>query len=98
VADAPSDLAIVGRYVMTPDLFPLLERTGEGAGGEIQLTDALRALGRVRPIYACVIPGAVRHDVGTPLGFVRASAYFAMQRPELAPALRDYLRTLTASA
>ena len=92
-ADAPSDLAIVGRYILTPDLFAVLERTGAGAGGEIQLTDGLRELLAKRRIYACELAG-VRHDAGNRLGFLQASLYFALKRPELAPALRAYLRTL----
>ena len=92
-ADAPSDLAIVGRYILTPDLFAVLERTGAGKGGEIQLTDALRELMALRPIYACEMAG-VRHDAGDRLGFLQASLYFALKRPDLAPALRAYLRTL----
>ena len=92
-ADAPSDLAIVGRYILTPDLFAVLERTGAGAGGEIQLTDGLRDLLAQRPIYACELAG-VRHDAGNRLGFLQASLYFAFKRPELAPALRAFLRTL----
>ena len=91
--DAPSDLAIVGRYILTPDLFPVLERTGAGAGGEIQLTDGLRDLLAQRRIYACELAG-VRHDAGNRLGFLQASLYFALKRPELAPALRAFLRTL----
>ena len=92
-ADAPSDLAIVGRYILTPDLFAVLERTGAGAGGEIQLTDGLRDLLAQRPIYACELAG-VRHDAGNRLGFLQASLYFAFKRPELGPALRAFLRTL----
>ena len=92
-ADAPSDLAIVGRYILTPDLFAVLERTGAGAGGEIQLTDGLRDLLAQRPIYACELAG-VRHDAGNRLGFLQASLYFAFKRPDLAPALRAFLRTL----
>ena len=92
-ADAPSDLAIVGRYILTPDLFAVLERTGAGAGGEIQLTDGLRELLAQRPIYACELAG-VRHDAGNRLGFLQASLYFAFKRPDLAPALRAFLRTL----
>ena len=92
-ADAPSDLAIVGRYILTPDLFPVLERTGAGTGGEIQLTDGLRNLLARRRIYACELAG-VRHDAGSRLGFLQATLYFALKRPELAPALRAYLRTL----
>ena len=92
-ADAPSDLAIVGRYILTPDLFAVLERTAAGAGGEIQLTDGLRDLMVQRRIYACELSG-VRHDAGNRLGFLQASLYFALKRPDLAPALRAYLRTL----
>ena len=92
-ADAPSDLAIVGRYILTPDLFAVLERTGAGAGGEIQLTDGLRNLLGQRRIYACELAG-VRHDAGNRLGFLQASLYFAFKRPELAPALKAFLRTL----
>ncbi len=89
---APSDLAIVGRYILTPDLFPVLEKTGADHGGEIQLTDGLRRLLETRPLYACEIRDAVRHDVGSTLGFIQASVYFALQRPSIAPALRDYLK------
>ncbi len=91
--EAPSDLAIVGRYILTPDLFVALEETGEDAGGEVQLTDALRGLLERRPVYACELSGAVRHDVGNRLGFIKASLYFAMKRPDIAPALRDYVKT-----
>lgn len=92
-ADAPSDLAIVGRYVLTPDLFPVLQRTGAGAGGEIQLTDGLRDLMARRPIFACELAG-VRHDAGNRLGYLQAALYFALKRPDLGPALRAYLRSL----
>ena len=91
---APSDLAIVGRYILTPDLFPILEETGASHGGDIQLTDALRRLLEMRPVYACEIRGAVRHDVGNMLGFIQASVYFALKQPSIAPALRDYLKTV----
>ena len=91
---APSDLAIVGRYVLTPDVFGDLEQTGTGAGGEIQLTDGLRRTLARRPLYACEITG-VRHDAGTTLGFIEASLHFAMKRPDLEPALRAHLRALT---
>ena len=93
VDQAPSDLAIVGRYILTPDVFSMLERTGEGAGGEIQLTDGLRGLLAERPIYACELRG-VRHDVGSKLGFLKAAIHFALKRPDLGPALRDYLDSL----
>ena len=91
--DAPSDLAIIGRYILTPDIFAILESTGADTGGEIQLTDALRRLLKTRPLYACELTG-VRHDVGGRLGFIKASLHFALKRKDLGPALRDYLRTL----
>ncbi len=90
---APSDLAIIGRYVLTPDIFPILDSTERDARGEIQLTDGLHRLRRHRPIYACEIQG-VRHDTGNKAGFLRATAYFALKRPDLADGFRDYLRSL----
>ena len=90
---APSDLAIIGRYILTPDVFDVLEKTGTGAGGEIQLTDGLRHLLERRPLYACELSG-VRHDVGTKLGYLKASLYFALTRPDLGSPLREYLKTL----
>ena len=91
---APSDLAIVGRYVLTPDVFRALEQTGEDTGGEIQLTDGLRRLLAQRPIYACELEG-VRHDAGNKLGYLKATVHFALKRPDIGPALRDYLNSLT---
>jgi UTP--glucose-1-phosphate uridylyltransferase len=91
--DAPSDLAIVGRYVLTPDIFDALRHTAPGRSGEIQLTDGLRRLLIERPIYAYEFEG-VRHDTGHPLGFVKAVAYFALKRPDLAGPLREYLAQL----
>jgi UTP--glucose-1-phosphate uridylyltransferase len=90
---APSDLAIIGRYILTPDVFDVLEQTGTGAGGEIQLTDGLRLLLERRPLYACELSG-VRHDVGTKLGYLKASLYFALTQPDLASPLREYLKSL----
>jgi UTP--glucose-1-phosphate uridylyltransferase len=92
-AEAPSDLAIIGRYVLTPDIFPALESTVSDRTGEIQLTNGLRRLLRDRPIYGCRIDG-VRHDTGNKLGFLKAVVYFAMQRPELAEPFRRYLESL----
>jgi UTP--glucose-1-phosphate uridylyltransferase len=91
--EAPSNLAIVGRYILTPDVFPALARTGEGAGGEIQLTDGLRGLLAERPIYACELQG-VRYDAGSMLGFLEAGIHFGLRRPDLGPALREYLGSL----
>ena len=94
VADAPSDLAIIGRYVLTPDVFDILESTGRGAGGEIQLTDGLRRLLRIRPIYACALHGT-RLDAGNRAGFLRATIHFAAKQPALAADLREALDSLT---
>jgi len=91
---APSNLAIIGRYILTPDVFDALEQTGTGAGGEIQLTDGLRHLLERRPLYACELSG-VRHDVGTKLGYLKASLYFALTQPDLAAPLREYLKSLS---
>jgi UTP--glucose-1-phosphate uridylyltransferase len=91
--DAPSNLAIIGRYVLTPDIFPALEATGRDGTGEIQLTNGLRRLLRERPLYACEIKG-VRHDTGNKLGFLKALVYFALRRPDLADPFRRYLETL----
>ena len=87
---APSDLAIIGRYILTPDIFPAIEATEPDRGGEIQLTNGLRRLLHDRPLYACEIDG-VRHDTGNKPGFLRATVYFALRRPELAASLREYL-------
>ena len=92
VDEAPSDLAIIGRYVLTPDIFPALETVGKDRGGEIQLTNGLRELLKSRPIYGCEIKG-VRHDTGNKLGFLKAVVYFALRRPDIAGPFRDYLKT-----
>jgi UTP--glucose-1-phosphate uridylyltransferase len=91
--EAPSDLAIVGRYILTPDIFDEIERTQPGAGGEIQITDAMRALLRRRPFYAVRFRGT-RHDAGDKLGFLIATVEFALKRPDLAPEFKEYLRSL----
>jgi UTP--glucose-1-phosphate uridylyltransferase len=91
--DAPSELAIIGRYILTPDIFPALEQTVSDRTGEIQLTDGLRRLLKQRPLYGCVIDG-VRHDTGNKLGFLRAVVYFALRRPDLAEPFREYLRSI----
>ena len=92
-ADAPSDLAIIGRYVLTPDIFPALVSTVKDRTGEIQLTNGLRELLKTRPIYACEVKG-VRHDTGNKLGFLKAVVYFALKRPDLADKFRAYLTSL----
>ena len=89
-ADAPSNLAIVGRYIIEPEIFDLLERVGRGKNDEIQLTDALRWLARDREVYAHQVQ-ARRYDVGEKLGFLQATVEFALMRPDVGPAFRDYL-------
>ncbi len=96
VEDAPSNLAIIGRYVLTPDIFPALEAISADRTGEIQLTNGLRKLLQKRPIYAVEIDG-VRHDTGNKLGFLKALVYFALKRPELAGPFREYLDSLRDS-
>jgi len=91
--EAPSDLAIIGRYVLTPDIFPALAATTKDRTGEIQLTNGLRELLKRRPIYACEVKG-VRHDTGNKLGFLKAVVYFALRRPDLADRFLDYLHSL----
>jgi len=95
--EAPSNLAIIGRYILTPDIFGALEETQRDATGEIQLTNGLRRLLRNRPLYACEIDG-VRHDTGNKLGFLKAVVYFALRRPDLAEPFRAYLETLDIKA
>jgi UTP--glucose-1-phosphate uridylyltransferase len=90
---APSNLAIIGRYILTPDIFPALEETAKDRTGEIQLTNGLRRLLKKRPIYGCRING-VRHDTGNKLGFLKAVVYFALRRPDLAEPFREYLRSI----
>jgi UTP--glucose-1-phosphate uridylyltransferase len=91
--DAPSDLAIIGRYVLTPDLFPILADTPPDARGEIQLTNGLRTLRQRRPIYALEFEGR-RYDTGDKLGFLKATVDFALARPDLRDEFRAYLKGL----
>jgi UTP--glucose-1-phosphate uridylyltransferase len=89
--EAPSDLAIIGRYILTPDIFPALQATVTDRTGEIQLTNGIRELLKSRPIFGCRIDG-VRHDTGNKLGFLKAVVYFALRRPDLGDQFRNYLR------
>ncbi|MBI2204630.1 MAG: UTP--glucose-1-phosphate uridylyltransferase GalU [Candidatus Rokubacteria bacterium] len=91
--DAPSDLAIIGRYVLTSDIFDILAETRPDRRGEIQLTDALRTLRRSRPMYAVEFEGK-RFDTGDKLGFLKATVEFALARPDLGDEFRRYLKTL----
>ena len=95
-ADAPSDLAIIGRYVLTPKIFEKLEQTPRGAGGEIQLTDAIEALMQEQDVYAYAFDG-VRYDAGTTMGWLEASVELALQRQDIGGQFRQYLRTLDLS-
>ncbi len=93
VADAPSNLAIIGRYILTPEIFHCIESIEPGSGGEIQLTDALKYMLRNRPIYGLKFEGK-RYDAGDKLGFLKATVEFALSRQDLGQAFRDYLRTV----
>ena len=88
-----SNLAVIGRYILTPDLFEELEITAPDRTGEIQLTNGLRRLLRKRPIYGYEIKG-VRHDTGSKIGYLKAVVYFALKREDLAEEFREYLRAL----
>jgi UTP--glucose-1-phosphate uridylyltransferase len=92
-AEAPSDLAIIGRYVLTPDIFDELEKTRPGAIGEIQITDAMRSLLKRRPFY-CVRFKGTRYDAGDKLGFLIATVEFALKHEDLAAEFREYLQSL----
>jgi UTP--glucose-1-phosphate uridylyltransferase len=92
--EAPSNLAIIGRYILTPTIFETLERTPLGAGGELQLTDGLRGLlSAGEKIYGYTFEGK-RHDAGDKLGFLKATVEFALKRADLGPDFAEYLRAL----
>ncbi|MBF7081619.1 UTP--glucose-1-phosphate uridylyltransferase GalU [Desulfallas sp. Bu1-1] len=90
---APSRLAIMGRYIIEPEIFEILARTGPGAGGEIQLTDALKVLAGQKEMYGLVFEGK-RYDVGDKLGYLKAMVEFALARPDLAEEFRRYLEEI----
>jgi UTP--glucose-1-phosphate uridylyltransferase len=90
LAEAPSDLAVAGRYVITPDIFALIEKLPPGRGGEIQLTDALQLQARQGRCHGIHFTG-LRYDMGTPIGLLTTSIAMGLQRPDIAPALREYL-------
>jgi UTP--glucose-1-phosphate uridylyltransferase len=92
-AEAPSTLAVIGRYVLTPKVFDKLEQTPRGAGGEIQLTDAIEALMAEQSVYTYEFEG-IRYDAGTTMGWLRATVELALNRPDLAAEFRAHLRTL----
>jgi UTP--glucose-1-phosphate uridylyltransferase len=90
---APSNLAIIGRYVLTPKIFDKLEQTPRGSGGEIQLTDAIQALMEEQQVFGYAFEGT-RYDAGTTMGWLKASVELALQKPELGAEFRAYLQDL----
>jgi UTP--glucose-1-phosphate uridylyltransferase len=91
--DAPSNLAVIGRYVLTPKIFDKLEQTKGGSGGEIQLTDAIAALMEEQQVFGYEFEG-VRYDAGTTMGWLQASVEIALSRPDLGTEFRAYLHGL----
>jgi UTP--glucose-1-phosphate uridylyltransferase len=91
--EAPSNLAIVGRYILPPTIFPALERTMPGKGGEVQLTDAVQAMLSTEHVYAYEFQGT-RYDVGDKLGLLKANIAMALKRPDLRQALQEFLASL----
>jgi len=89
-ANAPSDMAIIGRYILTSDIFDVLEHIGPGKGGEIQLTDALHALLKKRPIYGYLFTGT-RYDAGDKVGYLKATVDLALRNPQISEQLKEYL-------
>jgi UTP--glucose-1-phosphate uridylyltransferase len=96
VEEAPSNLAVVGRYILTPRIFKLLESTPRGKGGEIQLTDAISQLIQEQTVLACEFEG-VRYDCGSKLGYLKANVEYALQHAEVSDPFRAWLSELTAS-
>jgi UTP--glucose-1-phosphate uridylyltransferase len=88
---APSNLAIIGRYLLPPEIFPILEKTSPGKGGEIQLTDALQTLARSMPLYGYEFTGD-RYDAGDKFGYLEANIAFALKRPEMAERLKEFIK------
>lgn len=92
-SEAPSSLAIIGRYILTPEIFAVLDKTRTGNGGEIQLTDGIRLLLEQQPVYAYMFEGT-RYDAGDKLGFLKATVEFALRRSDLGTEFRQYLKSL----
>jgi UTP--glucose-1-phosphate uridylyltransferase len=93
IEEAPSDLAVAGRYILTPDIFAILEKTPPGRGGEIQLTDAILKQAKAGQCHGFHYTGN-RYDIGTPLGLLTTSIAWALRNPTIAPALRDYMQQI----
>jgi len=91
---APSNMAIIGRYILTPDIFDILEKVKPGKGGEIQLTDAINLLLQKRPVYGYLFNG-IRYDAGDKLGYLKATVAFALKNPDLSKAFKKYLLDVT---
>jgi UTP--glucose-1-phosphate uridylyltransferase len=92
-SEAPSNMAIIGRYILTPEIFHILEKTRIGRGGEIQLTDGIRLVLEQQPVYAYMFEGT-RYDAGDKLGFLKATVEFALRRADLGKEFRAYLKSL----
>ena len=88
---APSNLAVIGRYILPPQIFPIIEQTPPGKGGEIQLTDALQELARMQPLYGYEFLGD-RYDAGDKVGYLQANIAFALKRPEMAARVKEFLK------
>ena len=95
--EAPSRMAVLGRYIIMPEIFPILEETKPGKGGEVQLTDALRVMARNREVYAYAFEGR-RYDVGSKEGFLEATVEYALRRKDLGPSFAAYLKRLVEKA
>jgi UTP--glucose-1-phosphate uridylyltransferase len=93
LSKAPSEYAIMGRYILPPEIFDILEHARPGAGGEIQLTDGLLELAKRRPLFGYEFSGT-RYDLGDRLGFLKAQIGYALKRPDLADKLRAYLKSI----
>ena len=92
IEEAPSRFAVLGRYIITPDIFPILEKTKPGKGGEIQLTDALQTLAGQKAVYAYNFEGKL-YDVGNKLGYLQATVEYALRREDLGEKFRVYLKS-----
>jgi len=90
---APSNLAVIGRYLLPPEIFPILEKTPPGKGGEIQLTDALQTLARTMPLYGYEFVGD-RYDAGDKFGYLQANIAAALKRPEIAEKLKEFIKKI----
>lgn len=93
IDEAPSRMAVLGRYIITPDVFEVLQNTKPGKGGEVQLTDALKVMAKRENVYAYNFTGK-RYDVGDKLGFLKATVEFALRRDDLAESFTDYLKNI----